>query len=90
MMTMWLSHDPSIIDIVHEMNKIQFTSGLPDDIIYKYYYYSVPKKNRFIKWTKKDKVDKKRKAMLEKISEKRNVSIREAEYILSLIERIKK
>jgi hypothetical protein len=57
MLSMWLSHDPKLIDIVNNLNSLQFI--LKDDIIYKYYMSKVPKGKRFIKWIKKTPQDKK-------------------------------
>lgn len=87
LISMWLSHDPALINIVHKMNSLQFY--LPDDIIYEYYVNEVPKGKRFIKWTKKSPEDKKRKKKIEEIKEDYQVSKKEAMIILSHIERIK-
>ena len=56
MLSMWLSHDETLVDIVNEINSLQFF--LKDDIIYDYYMYKIPKGKRWIKWTKKLTVSK--------------------------------
>jgi len=57
MLCLWLSHDPQLIEIVNDMNNHLFTT--PDEQVYNYFYYKIPKGRRFIKWTKKnsEKVD---------------------------------
>ena len=76
-LSMWLSHNINLIDIVQEINHLQF--NLNDDIIYKYYMDKVPKKRRFIKWTKKSKTNEKD---IDKTMIKYNVSANEAKNIL--------
>lgn len=87
-LTQWLSLDQTISNIVHEINKIQFTSGLPNDIIYKYYFHTVPKRKRWLQWVKKDPVPKAREVELQRLIDERGISKREAEYIYFLLERI--
>lgn len=84
----WLSHDQYLMPYVQEINKILFTSGIKDDMVYTYFFHRIPKKNRYIKWIKRDPENTERIKKLEKISEERNVSTREAELILSTIENI--
>jgi len=84
----WLSHDQYLMPWVQNINKIVFTSGIKDDIIYSYFFHTIPKKNRYIKWIKRDPENTDLIKKLEKISEERNVSTREAELILSTIENI--
>lgn len=76
MLSWWLSHDPTLINIVQRLNHLQF--GIKDDIIYEYYMAEVPKKRRFIKWTKKTPEDKKRKKFIDGIMMETGVSKREA------------
>jgi len=52
LLSLWLSHDKNLINIVQKINFLQFY--LSDKIIYEYYFYTVPKGRRFIRWTKKD------------------------------------
>lgn len=80
LLSLWLSHDKSLIDIVNKINYLQF--GLSDDIIYTYYYHKVPKGKRFIRWTKKEPVDKKHKDKINSIREEFSLSKREAEDML--------
>jgi hypothetical protein len=79
LLSLWLAHDPRLIGLVNKINTLQFL--LKDDIIYKYYYSSVPKGKRFIRWTKKDKADKKRTEKIKEISKEYNVSKIEATQI---------
>ena len=72
MLSLWLSHDISLLNIVQKMNFLQF--NLPDRIIYDYYFDSVPKGKRYIKWTKKTPEDKAKDKDLKEIKEKYNVS----------------
>lgn len=76
MLSMWLSHDVSLIDIVNKINSLQF--HLKDDIIYLYYMSKVPKGRRFIKWTKKDQKDKNIEKEIKNLMEKSKLSKREA------------
>jgi hypothetical protein len=80
MLSMWLSHDSNLIDTVQKINGLQF--HLPDDIIYKYYFSKIPKGRRFIRWTKKDKEDKKKLKELDSIMIKHNLSKNEAKRVL--------
>jgi len=80
MLSLWLSHEKDLIGIVNEMNGFQFR--FPDDLIYKYYYDRVPKGKRFIRWTKKEAVDKKTKVKLDALKEKYNISTNEAKSLL--------
>lgn len=76
LISLWLSHDKSLIEMVNEINTYQFL--LSDELIYKYYYYKVPKGKRYIKWIKKDEVkDKKVKESQDKI--KKNLQLSKLE-----------
>jgi hypothetical protein len=86
MLSLWLSHDKYLINIVDKIVRLQFT--LPDDIIYNYYMSEIPKGRRFIKWIKKDPEDKKRKKKIEAIVEGTNLSKREAKMLLSFKENL--
>jgi hypothetical protein len=52
LLTMYLSHDKHLLPLVEKINKIQFQ--LNDKQIYDYYYNTIPKGKKFIKWVKKD------------------------------------
>lgn len=56
MVSLWMSQAYDCINIVNNINNYIFT--LTPEIVYKYYYYKIPKKKRFIKWTKKKKTIK--------------------------------
>jgi hypothetical protein len=77
MLSMWLSHDSKLIDIVNNLNCLQFS--LKDDIIYKYYMSKVPKGKRFLKWSKKTPKDKKfDKDVANEMDNNKHLSKREA------------
>ena len=86
LLSMWLSHDPELINLVNKLNPLQFL--LKDDIIYQYYFEKVPKGRRFIRWTKKEKETKKRRKKIEELAKELNVSKIEASQILNVTERI--
>lgn len=46
-LSMGLSMDKGLIDIVNKMNKYLF--DLPDELVYTYYYKTVPKGRRYLK-----------------------------------------
>ena len=75
MLSQWFSHDERLLDMVNDINRYQFS--LPDKLIYQYYYHVVPKGRRYIKWNKKEKVDKKKEDIIKKLSETHNCSIME-------------
>ena len=87
MLSHWLAHDPELIGIVNKINSLQF--HLPDVIIYEYYFDMVPKRKRFVRWTKKTPADKKRDKLTEALKLKYTVSTNEAKRILKHVEKIK-
>lgn len=76
MLAMWLSHDKSLIHLVNDINPYIFS--LKDDLIYKYFFQKIPKGRRFLKWTKKEPVDKKYKKRIDDFCERFEVSKMEA------------
>ena len=78
MLMMWLSHDRYLMPWVSKINQNLFKTGIPDELVYKYFFKKIPKKNRFIKWIKKDKIDKERKKKIENLCEIYNISKKEA------------
>ena len=78
--SLFLSEDPNLIEIVSEMNKNHFT--LDDRLIFKYYVEKVPQKRRYIKFTKKSQESKDKEDDVKYLMETYGVSKREA--ILSL------
>jgi hypothetical protein len=69
LLSMWLSHDAQLIEIVNKINTLHF--NISDNLIYDYYYSKIPKGRRFIKWVKKEETDKK---ISEKIKSFQDVS----------------
>lgn len=89
MLSMYLAHERDLIDMVQEMNKIQFSLPTGNErIVYEYYLAKTPRGRRFIKWTKKTKVAKKREKLLEEIQEEFDVSKMEADKILKVMEKV--
>ena len=89
MLSLWLSHDQQLINIVQAMNHLQF--NLPDDVIYKYYVSKVPaKKKRYIKWTKKSTLDKEDDKIVTALRESFNISKNEAKMTMRHVRRISK
>jgi len=80
MLVMWLSHDPSLIDICNEINQHVF--HLKDDLIFKYFLRKVPKKRRFLKWTKKSKESEIKEKEIQKLMDEYGISSREAKLSL--------
>ena len=85
MMSLYLSHDNSLLGIVNKMNKLQY--NIPDEMIYKYYVNQIPKR-RFIKWVKKVPENKKLAKVVDKIKEDMGVSKNEAKMILDHFKKI--
>lgn len=56
LLMLWLSHDKSLLHILNRVNEYIF--NLPDEVVFKYLYYAVPRGRRFLKWVKKDKSEK--------------------------------
>ena len=74
--SLWLSHDRNLIGIVNDINKYIFR--IPDEATYIYYKYKVPRGKRFIKWIKKEEVDKETKKEVDRLMEEYDLSEREA------------
>lgn len=85
MLSMWFSHDSKLLSTINKINEIQFS--IPDEMVYKYFYYKVPRGKRFLKWTKKDKKEasKKLTEVLNKLNETYNISKKEFSYYRELI-----
>jgi hypothetical protein len=77
LISMWLSHDKNLVDITNTINEYQFF--LSDDLIYQYYYHKVPQGKRYIKWVKKNEVDKKIKERYDAVRKEMMLSKREME-----------
>lgn len=84
LISMWLSHDKGLIEITNKINKFQFF--LCDNLIYDYYYYKVPSGNRFIKWVKKEDVDKGKKERYDKIRSEMMLSKREMSHYKGFVD----
>lgn len=80
MLAMWLSHDKELCKIVNEVNHLVFE--LPDELVYKYFRGKVPQKNRYLKWTKKEKVLKKTEKLVEELKVEHDLSTKEARELL--------
>ena len=82
-LSLWLSHDSGLIGMVQKMNFIHFT--LPDSLIYDYYFDMVPKKKRFIRWTKKEVISKKEEKEIESLQEQYGISKKEAKMYMKSV-----
>lgn len=87
MLSMWLSHDPQLIDHVERINHLQFT--IPDKSIYEYYMSVVPKGKRYIKWVKKTPEEKQFMKDVLKIVEETDLSKREAKMLVTFKKELK-
>ena len=79
-LTLWLSHDRGLLDLSNEINKYLFK--LPDEAVYSYFFDKVPKGKRFIKYVKKEKVDKKKQKEIDELVKIYNISEEEAKKCL--------
>lgn len=86
-LSLWLSHDPELLQIISEINPYIFS--LNDEQIYNYFFHKIPKKKRYIKWIKKKekKEDKSIKERLENLKLKHDISKIEAEKFRKLLGR---
>jgi hypothetical protein len=75
-LTLWLSHDRSLLPMTNKLNKHLF--NLPAEKVYQYFYFSVPKGKRFIRWPRKSEKDKQREKKIEQLCEEHNISKKEA------------
>jgi hypothetical protein len=76
-LSLWLSHDTSLIEMVNDVNMILF--NLEDEWVYKYYYNKIPKGRRYIKWPRKSEKDKEKGEKIKSLMLEFGVSKREAE-----------
>lgn len=84
MLTMWLSHDKDLINIINKMNRHQFI--LPDEVIYEYYMATLPSGKRYIPWTKKRKEEGSFKKAVDILQEKNpRLSVRECKMIYTFL-----
>ena len=81
--SLFLSEDPELIEIVNEINKYHFM--LDDRLIFRYYVSRVPAKKRHISFTKKTKESKVQEDNIKYLMDTYGISKREA--LLSLKER---
>ena len=85
--SLWLSGDKHLIDIVNRMNCVQFQ--IKPEMVYKYYFYKIPKGRRFIKWVKKKEVfTEDQKKLVDDIQKANNISKIEMSKYLSMLEKI--
>lgn len=81
-LSLWLSHDKDLLSLVNEINMLQF--NLEDEIVFKYYFHTVPKGRRFIRWPKKTEKDKQEQKVIESLQEEHGISKREAKLCLAV------
>lgn len=73
-----MAQDRELIKYANEINPYIF--NMPDEIVYKFFFNKVPKKRRFIKWTKKS--DEKKQSDIDRLCIKYNISEKEAKLSL--------
>lgn len=54
LLSLWLAQDRSLISYTQKINPYIFQ--LSNETVFWYYFKTIPKKKRFIKWTKKNEV----------------------------------
>lgn len=67
------SHDNSLLNLINSINK--YDNIIDNKYVYQYLYHMIPKKKRFIRWIKKDKVKSEK---IQKLMDEYNISYREA------------
>ena len=77
MLALHYSHDNSLLEIVNKINTHLY--NINSEYVYKYFFNNIPKSNRFIKWTKKNKI---KVEDAENLMNLYNISRREAEECL--------
>jgi len=81
-LSLWLSHDKELLPIVNEINMLQF--NLEDEMVFNYYYHTVPKGKRFIRWPKKTEKDKQEQKIIDDLREEYGISKREAKLCIAV------
>ena len=76
LLSLYLSQDRDLINIVNKINPYVF--DLPDKLIYKYFLKAVPKKKRYLKYTTKEKTEKKDQKLIDELMETFDISENEA------------
>lgn len=76
LLSMFLSHDMELLDIINKINPFIFK--LSNEVIYQYFFHAVPKKKRYLKWTKKEELNKDVKKQLKELCEEFEISEQEA------------
>jgi len=79
-LSLYMAQDKELIQYVGAINPYIFE--LPNKLVYKYYKLKVPKKNRYIKWTAKEKESKEMKKKIDELCIKYNISPKEAKLSL--------
>ena len=77
MLLQWFGHDKSLVNIVSQLNPYAY--ALDDELIYKFLYLKIPKKQRFIKWIKKNSKSEANEKDLQHLMDEYGMSRREAE-----------
>jgi len=80
MLALWLSHEKDLSWYLDKINPVLYT--LPDELVFKYFMKTIPKKKRYIKWIKKGRVSKKKEKKIQELCDTYNISKKEA--LLSL------
>ena len=76
MVSLWLSHASDCIDVVNRLNPYIFNTS--SKATYEYYFNAISKSKRFIKYTKKSKIDENKE--MESFKELKHMSTKEINY----------
>lgn len=79
-LSLYMAQDRNLIQYANKINPYIF--HLDNKIVFKYYIKRIPKKNRFIKWTAKQKIDKNKQKQIDELCLKYNISPKEAKLSL--------
>ncbi len=77
-LSLWLAQDKYLIDYVQDINPYIFS--INNSVAFWYYFKKIPKRKRFIKWTKKE--ERKNSKEVQELMRKYNISEKEAKLSL--------
>jgi len=86
LLSLWLSHEADCIEYVSKINPLLFY--IPDEMVYNYYYASIPKGRRFIRYTKKQKTYLREQEDINRLMLEYDMSEREASMVKKFMERV--
>ena len=75
-LTLFVSEGQDIYHHANEMSKIMFS--VPDEVVFKYYVKAIPRKQRYLRFTKKTKESKEKEKAAQILMDQYGISKREA------------